>query len=468
MTCINKVSSIRTIVNSSLTSRLPKTTPHDFLRPPKANQTLRKYLKTHSASRAIVFFKKLWRQNPSAVDSYSSLFALKACTQESLIVEGRQLHAIVKKLGFEPVIYLQTCLIELYSKMGDVDCAHHIFDEVYYKNAICWTSLINAYVDNNMASKALIIFRQMLVNKVEPDQIALTVALAACADLGALSVGEWVHAYTCRKHGLETDLCLYNALIDMYVKCGEIKAAHKLFCISREKDVFTWTSMIVGHALHGQSIEALDLFAQMKRTRSSVERSKSCILPNDITFLGVLMACSHAGMVEEGKQYFRSMIDGYGLQPRLPHLGCMVDLLCRAGLLEEAYEFIMRILVQPNALIWRMLLGACCIHGDIELGAKVRKELLKLDPAHVGDDVALSNMYAGRGLWYEKLMVRDSIECRRVPGCSSVEVASVVNEFVAGDTHHPLKAEIYNVLGYLMGTVRSYSNIPKTLDINYH
>lgn len=465
---INRGSSIRTVVSSSLTNSQPKSKLQAVLRPPKSNQTLQKYLKTHSATKAIIFFRKLWKQNPSAVDSYSSLFVLKACTQESLIVEGIQLHATVKKMGFEPVIFLQTCLMELYSKMGDVHCAHRVFDEICCKNAICWTSLVTVYIDNNMASKALTMFRQMLINKYEPDQVTLTVALAACADLGALSVGEWIHAYTYRKHGFQTDLCLYNALIDMYVKCGEVRAACRLFCISREKDVFTWTSMIVGHALHGQSLKALDLFARMKQTRSSDEGSNSCVLPNDVTFLGVLMACSHGGMIEEGKQYFKSMMDDYGHWPRLPHLGCMVDLFCRAGLLEEAYDFISRMLVQPNALMWRMLLGACCIHGNIELGAKVRLHLLELDPTHVGDDVALSNMFAGRGLWYEKLMVRDHMECRRVPGCSFIEVASEVNEFVAGDTHHPLKAEIYNVLEHLMGIVRSYSRISDPSDISNH
>uniref|UniRef100_A0A803L9A5 Pentatricopeptide repeat-containing protein n=2 Tax=Chenopodium quinoa TaxID=63459 RepID=A0A803L9A5_CHEQI len=463
---MNRVSSIHKVVNSSFTSSQPRSKLQDLLRPPKANQTLKKYLESHSATRAIVFFRELWRQNPSAVDSYSSLYVVKACTQESLIVEGRQLHATVKKVGFESVIYLQTCLIELYSKMGDVGCSHRIFDEVCCKNAICWTSLITAYIDNNMASEALAIFKQMVISKFEPDQVTLTVALASCADLGALSIGEQIHAYTYRKHGLKIDLCLYNALIDMYVKCGQIRAARRLFCISGKKDVFTWTSMIVGHALHGQSLEALGMFARMKQIRSSDKGSKSFVLPNDVTFLGVLMACSHGGMVMEGKQYFKSMMEDYGLWPRLAHLGCMVDLFCRAGLLEEAYDFISGTLVQPNALMWRILLGACCNHGNIELGAKVRLQLLNLDPTHVGDDVTLSNMYAGRGLWYEKMMVRDRIECRRVPGCSSVEVASEVNEFVAGDTHHPLKAEIYNVLEHLMGIVRSSDHIPDPSDIS--
>lgn len=454
MTYLRKVSLIHKVIKSSFASSQPKAKLETLFRPPRANQTLKRYLKTNTYTRVIAFFKEIWRQNPSAVDSYSFLFALKACTRDSLSVEGCQLHATVKKLGCEPIIFLQTCLIDLYSIMGNVDCAHRMFDEIPCKNAICWTSLITTYVDNDRPSKALNLFKQMLMSNLEPDQITLTVVLTACANLGALSIGEWIHAYICHKHVLKSDLYLNNSLINMYVKCGEIRIAQRLFYSSRQKDVFTWTSMIVGHALHGQSLEALNLFSEMKKTNRNV-------IPNDVTFLGVLMACSHGGMVEEGKGHFKSMMQDFGLRPRLSHLGCMVDLLCRAGLLEEAYNFITAMLVQPNAVVWRTLLGACFLHDNIELGSKVRVQLLELEPTHVGDDVTLSNMYAAKGLWYEKMMVRDRIECRRAPGCSSVEVGSEIEEFVAGDSRHPLKAEIYDVLGHLMGIVRAYSHVPE-------
>ncbi|XVF09031.1 hypothetical protein REPUB_Repub07fG0055500 [Reevesia pubescens] len=303
---------------------------------------------------------------------------------------------------------------------------------------------------------------QML--NVEPDQVTVTVALSACADLGALEMGEWIHAYVRRKQEFKADLSHNNALINMYAKCGEIETARKLFDSLGEKDVTTWTSMIVGHALHGQANEALELFSKMeelgeKNSKNQEEgnRGSSIILPNDVTFIGVLMACSHGRMVEEGNKYYQSMIEDYGLKPRDVHFGCMVDLFCRAGMLKEAYNFILEMPGEANAVMWRTLLGACNIHGEIELGKKVKGKLLELEPGHVGDNVAMSNMYAAQGMWDKKVIVRDQIkQVRRSPGCSSIEVGSyMISEFVSGDDDHPLMAEIYEALKYLSVSMKA-------------
>ncbi|GMH01376.1 hypothetical protein Nepgr_003215 [Nepenthes gracilis] len=427
-----KLAFLRTkVIQISATTSVPRAELPINLRPPKSNQTLKWYLKTNSTMKALFFFRQLLRQNPSAVDSYSLMFVLKACTLVSSST-GRQLHAIVKKLGLEPIIFLQTCLVDLYSMMGNLGGAHQIFDEIPRKNTVCWTSLISAYANNNKHSKALKLFMQMQVNNVEPDQVTLTVALAACASLGALAMGEWIHAYI-RRSELKADLCLNNALINMYVKCGGIEKARTLFCSVMEKDVTTWTSMIVGHALYGQAEDALELFAKMTGRKYGADKSKDfsqrsmLVVPNNVTFLGVLMACSHAGMVEEGKRHFRSMIHGYGLKPTLSHFGCMVDLLCRSGFVREAYDFILGMPVHPNAVIWRTLLGACFLHGKVELGEEARRQLFGLEPAYAGDDIALCNMYAANGLWTEKMMTRDRLKYRRAPGCSLIEAGSEIN-----------------------------------------
>ncbi|KAE8736270.1 putative pentatricopeptide repeat-containing protein [Hibiscus syriacus] len=299
---------------------------------------------------------------------------------------------------------------------------------------------------------------------VETDQVTLTVALSACADLGALEMGEWIHTYVRRKPELEADLSLNNAFINMYAKCGEVQTARKLFDSLGEKDVTTWTSMIVGHALHGQASEALELFGEMEEIKQKNSKNKeegncgsSIILPNDVTFIGVLMACSHGGMVEKGKEYYQSMIEDYGLKPRDLHFGCMVDLFCRAGLLKEAYHFITEMPGLDNAVLWRTLLGACSINGEIELGEKVKLQLLELEPGYVGDNVAMSNIYAAKGMWDKKVKVRDQIkQLRRAPGCSSIEVASEISEFVSVDDDHPLKDEIYEALNYLTVSMKTY------------
>ncbi|KAL5077901.1 hypothetical protein RYX36_016885 [Vicia faba] len=409
------------------------------LKQPKPNQTLKKYLECNNHAKVLLLFRTLLRKKPStfnSIDSFSCLFALKACiNKKHSSIQGKQLHALIMKLGYESIIQLQTSLLKVYAEGGNLFDAHQVFEEIPTKNIICWTSLISAYVGNHQPNKGLELFRLMLMNKVEPDQVVVTVALSACADTGGLEMGEWIHDFVRRKHRMKTDLCLSNALINMYAKCGDIVNARKLFDSTRNKDVTTWTSMIVGHALHGQAHEALQLFSQMNTRRDMTKSSSSnfIVCPNDVTFIGVLMACSHAGLVEEGKRHFRSMTEEYGIEPREPHFGCMVDLLCRGGHLRDAYDFIMQMPTDSNAVIWRTLLGACSLHGDLELATEVRHKLLNLDPGYVGDSVAMSNIYAGRDMWNKKIIVRNQIKQSRTPGYSSIEAGKVVGQCITSN-----------------------------------
>lgn len=452
---------------------LPNNLPHSHLKPPKANQRLKRYLESKCTIQALLFFRVLLRKNQRTIDSYSLLYVLKSCIHKSFSFEGKQLHSFIIKFGFEPIIYLQTSLLNMYSATQNLIDAQLVFDHIPSKNIICWTSLISAYVDNQKPSKALQLFRLMQVWNLEPDHVTVTVALSACADLGALEMGEWIHAYIRRKDRLKMDLSLNNAFINMYSKCGVLRSARVLFDNMQEKDVTSWTSIIVGHALHGQAEEALKLFAEMKETRQLVRKNKrngDCgnylLVPNDVTFLGVLMACSHAGLVDEGKWHFRSMTADYGLKPRDSHFGCMVDLFCRAGLLREAYEFILKMPVLANEVVWRTLLGACNLFGNMELGAQVRNQLLCLEPFNVGDSVSMSNLYASQGMWDKKMIVRDQIKHRRSPGCSLIEVESEIFEFVASDDDHPLTAEIHEVIKSLIVTVKTYGHSIELLGIN--
>jgi pentatricopeptide repeat protein len=418
------------------------------LKQPKPNQILKNYLECNNKTKVLLLFRTLLRKKTStfnSIDSFSFLYTLKACiNKKHSFIHGKQLHALIIKFGYESIIQLQTSLLKVYAEGGNLFDAHQVFEEIPEKNIICWTSLISAYVENHRPSEGLELFRLMLMNNVEPDQVVVTVALSACADTGGLEMGEWIHDFVRRKQGMKIDLCLNNALINMYAKCGDIVNARKLFDSTRNKDVTTWTSMIVGHALHGQAHEALQLFSQMNtgRDKKSSSSSNFIVSPNDVTFIGVLMACSHAGLVEEGKCHFRSMTEEYGIQPREPHFGCMVDLLCRNGNLRDAYDFIMEMPVPPNAVNWRTLLGACSLHGDLELGTEVRHKLLNLDPGYVGDSVAMSNIYADKDMWNKKIIVRNQIKKSRPPGFSSVEVGSVVSQFVTSNDNLPLTTDI--------------------------
>ncbi|KAH0762765.1 hypothetical protein KY290_018838 [Solanum tuberosum] len=399
------------------------------LKPTRINLSLKSYLKSNPI-KTILLFSDLLKKKISAVDSYSLLYVIKACAKKSLGTEGKQTHTLVIKLGYEPIIFLQTSLMDMYAATTNVSDVHKVFDEIPNKNVVCWTSLISAYMRNQKPYRAIEIFRQMQMDGVEPDQVTFTVALSACADIGALDKGVWIHDLISRKPEFSEDLSLMNALVNMYVKCGDIRKAMLVFDNIRVKDVRTWTSMIVGYALHGQAEEALRLFSALEeqnKSRSSQSRGTKdqLLVPNDAMFIGVLMACSHAGMVEEGKRYFRTMIEEYGIKPRLSHFGCMVDLLCRLGLLKEAHSFILAMPIQPNAVIWRTLLGASGVHGNEELAAVAQSKLRELNASLVGDDVALSNIYAAKGMWEEKIMLRHEMTQRRTPGCSSVEVGKL-------------------------------------------
>lgn len=399
--------------------------PH-FHKQQNPNQTLKNYLNSSSSTKALLLFANLLKKHSSLIDSHTFLYIIKACTKKALVTEGKQIHCIAIKLGYEPSIFIRTSLIDMYSSWGNLYDAHKVFDEIPIKNVVCWTALISAYVDNKKARKGIELFREMVVGNVVPDQVTFTVALSACADHGDLDMGEWVRDCI-RKQGLSLDLYLENALLNMYAKCGHIGMAKVLFSSMVKKDVTTWTSMIVGCALHGQAEEALRLYAQMTadcrdvksnmKKRGNVGRS---IVPNDITFIGVLMACSHAGLVEEGKRHFKSITDVYGLKVQPSHYGCMVDLLCRAGLLQEAYDFVMAMPKQPNAVVWQTLLSACSSSGNVELAAKAHRHLLTLNKGLASDDVAMSNAYAVTEMWDEKIIIRDQAKQRKAPAHSSV------------------------------------------------
>lgn len=409
---------------NKLFSTKPHFNTHSIQQNP--NQTLKNYLNSSSSKKALLLFANLLKEHTSLIDSHTFLYIIKACTKKALVTQGKQIHCIALKFGYEPSIFLKTSLINMYSSWGNLCDAHQMFDEIPTKNVVCWTALISAYVDNKKSRKGIELFREMVMGNVEPDQVTFTVALSACADLGALDVGEWVRDCI-RRQGLVLDLFLENALLNMYAKCGDIGKAKVLFSSMVKKDVTTWTSMIVGCALHGEAEEALRIYAQMtadcrdgrsnKKNRGNVGRS---IVPNGVTFIGVLMACSHAGLVEEGKRHFKSMTDVYRLKVQPSHYGCMVDLFCRAGLLQEAYDFVMAMPKQPNDVVWRTLLGACSSSGNVELAAKAHRHLLTLSKGLAADDVAMSNAYAVTEMWDEKTMIRDQAKQRKSPGSSSV------------------------------------------------
>ncbi|CAN1146184.1 Pentatricopeptide repeat-containing protein At5g15300 [Linum perenne] len=310
-------------------------------------------------------------------------------------------------------------MITGYAKKGKMDCAMELFNEAPKRDVVTWNTMIAGYVKIGENEQALKLFQEMRIAGEHPDEVTMLCLLSACSDLGNLEMGKSLHFSIVGVSKGELSVLLGNAIISMYAKCGSAKRALEVFNGMREKDVTSWNSIIGGLALNGHAEESIKLFEEMLRSKH--------VLPDEISFVEVLIACSHAGKVNEGRSYFALMIDRYGIEPNIKHYGCIVDMLGRAALLTEAFEIIKNMNIEPNEIIWRTLLGACSVHGDIELGKRATERLMKLGKHESGGYVLLSNIYAAVGEWggfenVRQLMDDDGVW--KEPGCSIVEADS--------------------------------------------
>jgi pentatricopeptide repeat protein len=399
------------------------------------------------------------RLAPPDTHTYPPL--LQACARLLSLRDGERIHAEAAKNGFDTLVFVKNSLVHLYGVCGLFESAHRVFDEipVRERNLVSWNSMLNGFAANGRPNEVLTVFREMMGVDFTPDGFSMVSVLTACAEIGALALGRRVHVYLA-KVGLVGNSHVGNALIDLYAKCGGVDDARRVFEeMGLGRTVVSWTSLIVGLAVNGFGKEALELFSVMEREK---------LVPTEITMVGVLYACSHCGLVDDGFMYFDRMKEEYGITPRIEHLGCMVDLLGRAGKVEEAYDYIVTMPLESNAVVWRTLLGACAMHKKLELGEAAWVRLVELDPGHSGDYVLLSNLYAAVGRWADvhvlrKTMVKDGV--RKNPGRSLVELRNSVYEFVMGDRSHPESEQIYKMLAQIAERLRREGHIPRTSNV---
>lgn len=277
---------------------------------------------------------------------------------------------------------------------------------------------------------------------MKPDWISLVAVLPACAQLGALELGKWIHFYAEKNSYLrKTNVC--NALIEMYTKCGSVDQALQVFGKICERDVVSWSSIISGLAHHGRGHEAIELFHEMEKAR---------IEPNEITFVGLLSACGHVGLLNEGLKYFDLMQNGYNIEPGVEHYGCLVDLLGQTGHIGRALKVIEGMKMKADSAIWGSLLSCCRTYRDLETAVIAIEHLLQLEPDDTGNLVLLANIYADLGKWDEVSRMRKFIRSKsmkKTPGCSSIEVNSVVQEFISGDDSKPFCKDVYQIMNVL-------------------
>ncbi|OAY62584.1 Pentatricopeptide repeat-containing protein [Ananas comosus] len=456
------------------------------------NSLIKSYSRAGDPNSALSLFLDIINADSAAPDGFTYTFVLNVCAKSSYTVEGKQIHARMVKdpkrintyswnslMGFyvkngedvwrvrrvldgmrDPDVVSWNCLLDGYVKVGNLEAAQQLFDEMPVRDIVSWTTMLVGFADNgllrnarhlfdgmperNMVSwsvmikgfvkagmykEALALFKEMQVSNVKIDKITLTTLLSACAGSGALDQGRWVHAYIDR-HKIEVDAHLSTALVDMYAKCGKVDLAYSIFKDSKDKEVFSWNAMLGGLAMHSRGDEAIELFREML---------SSGIEPNEITFICVLSACSHSGLVEDGLKIFNTIDQYRNVRLSKEHYVCVVDLLARAGLLKHALKVVVEMPMKADGNVWRALLSACHLYGNVEMSEYVGRVLLEMEPTDDGNYIILFNLYASRNRWDEvgrlrKMMVERRV--RKTPGCSLIEVEGVVHTFLAGDCSH--------------------------------
>ncbi|KAJ4714308.1 Pentatricopeptide repeat-containing protein [Melia azedarach] len=455
---------------------------------------IRGYFLQGSLRESISLYGSMRREGIGPVSfTFSALF--KACSEVLDVCLGRQLHAqTILVGGFASDLYVGNTMIDMYVRCGSLDCGRKVFDEmperdviswteliVAYakkgdmksasrlfdglplKDKVAWTAMVTGYTQNAKPREAIEYFESMQNSGIETDEVTLVGVISACAQLGAVKYANWIRDIAERSgFGPINNVVVGSALIDMYSKCGAIEDAYRVFEGMKERNVFSYSSMILGLAMHGRAHAAIQLFHDMVKTETK---------PNRVTFIGVLTACSHVGLVEQGRQLFASMEKCYGIAPSADHYACMVDLLSRAGCLEEALELAQTMPMEPHGGVWGAILGACQIHRNPDIAQLAANHLFELEPHAIGNYILLSNIYASVGRWNNVLRVRKLMKekgLKKNPGCSWMEgKKGEIHEFLAGDLTHPRSIEIKQALQDLLDRLRANGYQPNLSSVPY-
>ncbi|KAL4195298.1 hypothetical protein AMTRI_Chr05g63940 [Amborella trichopoda] len=412
------------------------------------------FAQANSGTEALALFEEMRLVGPTP-NGFTMVSVLSACAQLGDLKLAKKLHSYVEELELiEKDVFVGNGLINMYAKCGAIERANSVFRQMRVRDIFSWTAMITGLVQGNQFKEALSLFQKMQNFGEKPNEVTLVSILSACAQLGALDQGRWIHAYI-DEHDMGCDVFVNNALIDMYAKCGCIETALLVFRGMTWRDVASWNTIMGGIAMHGHARKAIQLFTEMLKQRD--------VRPDRMTLMAVLCACTHGGMVQEGRHYFKSMNTIYGVNPSVEHYGCMVDLLGRAGLFDEACGLIDSMPMNPNAIIWGTLMASCRVHNNVDLAETAARHLIELSPNDEAVYVLLSNMYAESQRWEDARKIRDLMSERgieKAPGCSSIEVNGVVNEFLVQDFSHPERDRIYSVLDGLALILRQAGYLP--------
>ncbi|CAL5365827.1 unnamed protein product [Camellia sinensis] len=351
-------------------------------------------------------------------DSGTMVGVVPACALLGDLDLGNCIHGLVKKCGFQSDCHVKNALIDMYAKCGSLSSAESLFNETEFtKDEVSWNAIIAGYVQNGRAKEAISAFHQMKLAALQPNLVTIVIILPAAACLASMKEGTSFHAYVIQM-GFQSNTIVGNALIDMYAKCGHLDFSEKIFNDMEYKDMISWNSMLVGFAVHGQADRAIAFFSLMQESDVEVD---------SVSFVSVLSACRHAGLIDKGRKIFYSMTKEHNLDPDLEHYACMVDLLGRAGLFEETLDLIQTMPMEPDAGIWGALLSACRMHSNVKLGEFALDHLVKIEPQNPAHYVVLSSIYSQSGRWCDGKNLRlkmNETGLKKTPACSWVEVTN--------------------------------------------
>ncbi|KAL5557789.1 hypothetical protein UlMin_034000 [Ulmus minor] len=385
------------------------------------------------------------------------LAIISACKGSRTLDAGKYIHGIALKLGLLWEAKVVNSLINMYGKFGYLDEASQLFMTTPVQNIVSWNLMISVPSQNGYAEVGIANFNKMRRAELKPDDGTMVGLFQACEGLGVGKLAEGIHGFVV-SFGLYANVNVATALLDLYAKLGRLDDSRKVFEELVCPDIVAWTAMLAGYAVHGRGKEAVEFFENMVMKDVQLDH---------VSFVHLLSACSHSGLVKEGKSYFKLMSDVYGIEPRLDHYSCMVDLLGRSGLLNEAYELIRGMPMEPNSGVWGALFGACRVYGNVKLGKEVAEQLFALEPLDPRNYIMLSNMYSAAGLWRDASKVRVLMKDRGLrrnpePGCSFIEHGNKIHRFVVGDQSHPDTEKIRVKLDELIQKIRKFGFVSKT------
>lgn len=392
--------------------------------------------------KAIGLFMQILREG-TTVSEFTVSSVVCACAAKCCVFECKQLHGFALKSALDSNVFVGTALLDVYAKRGLVKDASLVFECMPEKSDVTWSSMVAGYVQNELYDEALALFHRAQAIGLEHNQFTISSALSACAARAALVEGNQVHAVLC-KSGIGSNVFVISSLVDMYAKCGVIQEAYTVFSSVDEKNVVLWNAMLSGFSRHVCSLETMILFEKMQQLG---------ICPDEISYVSVLTACSHLGLVETGRKYFDLMIRDHNVTPNVFHFSCMVDLLGRAGLLQEAKDLIDRIPFDPTASMWGSLLASCRIYRNLELGEVAAKRLFEIEPHNAGNHVLISDIYAANNRWEEVARARKFLketEAKKERSKSWLEIKHQVHSFMVGERNHHRIREIYGKLEDLL------------------